>query len=153
LLEELLVELAAGDDDAIDADDELLDPPLELSAARNSAVDPGVDVGEELELAHDGLGERALADDEYPLRRREAPPEAAEQGTEEEREPQHYAPDDQPVVRARSERRERHEEEGQERSAAQHPDDEPRQLVDRQVTQRAVVAVVEPGELRRHDPD
>ncbi len=81
---------------------------------------------------------------------RQSPRRAARK---QEPEPQHRAPDQQPVVGAQVESRERGEQQGQERGAAERPHHEPRQLVDRQVAERPVVAVVEAGELGRDDPD
>ena len=87
------------------------------------------------------------------LRRSHAPPECPHAGAEDEGETEHRRPDEHPVVGAQIERGERREQQRQERGAAQRPDDEPRQLVHREVAQRAVVAVVQTGDLCRDDPD
>ena len=126
---------------------------VEHVAALDPAGDPRVDVREQLELANDRVGERPVADDEHALRRSDAPPERAHASAEDEGETEHRRPDEHAVVGAQIERGERREQQRQERGAAQRPDDEPRQLVHREVAQRAVVAVVQTGELGRDDPD
>jgi hypothetical protein len=153
VLEELFAELAAGDHDPVDSPVELFESVMQCGATLDPSDDLGVDIRKELELANDRLRERALSDDEHALRRSEATPEHPHAGAEREAEAEHGSPDQQLVVRRQVERRKRHEKEGQKRRAAQCPDEQPGKLVDGQMTQRAVVAVVQTGELRRDDPD
>src|SRR5262249_27240953 len=47
----------------------------------------------------------------------------------------------------------RGDEEAEQRGAGEGPEDEPGHFVDGEMAERSVVAVVEPGELRGHDPD
>src|SRR3954463_2126099 len=84
LLEQRLVQLAARNHDSIDAPDDLAKLRVQLRATRDPAADLGVNVREELELPHDGLSKRPLPHDEYPLRRGDPAPQAAQRRAEQE---------------------------------------------------------------------
>ncbi len=126
---------------------------MQLGAGVDPAADLRVDVGEELELAGECLGQRPRADDEHRCggvtRRQSA--RAAARNTNASREHRRSR---------RAAGRPRSCSDGNGTSSSEMNvmlmsahDEEPRHLVDRQMAHRLLVAVVQPRELRRHDPD
>ena len=112
----------------------------------------GVDVGEELELPTDGAHEIVPTDDHDSLCGRETPPDEPCEPAEEDR--RDDGGGERPDGSRRLERRDGSElkEEGEPGDGRDRPDDEERQLVDREMPERAVIPVVEPVELRRENP-
>ena len=112
-----------------------------------------VDVGEELELTARCVRERPVSDDHRALRRGHQPPDPARDAAKRERDGGRGEPGPQHA-------RERHRRAGQgydDHSGGnrrrERPGHEHWSLVDRQVPERPVVAVVEPVQLGEHDPD
>src|SRR5262249_53772123 len=114
LLEQLLVQLAARDDDAISAL-ERVDLLVQQRAAADPAGDLRMDVREELELPLPRLRQRPLPDDQHALRRRDAPPQRASCGAKHGAENENRPPDEQAVVGAEPKSRERSDDDAEER--------------------------------------
>ena len=150
--EEALVEGLERDDDPV-ADEQAAAPVAEGRAERAVlADDGGVHVGEEVELPADGAAQALAADDDDAFGRRDPPPEKpGEAAKSERREQREHERANRDRRRQAREPREL-EEHGQARETRDRPDEDDRQLIDRQVPERAVVAVVEAVQLGGEDP-
>ena len=144
--------------DRLRREDEAVDPERPASVGlqrgrqrRIRSNDGRVDVGEELELAPDRACELVAADDHDPLGRRHAAPREARDGAEDERRGER---DHERADRGRGVERTERGQLQEERQAADRddrPDQQVGQLVDGEVAERTVVAVVEPIELGGED--
>ena len=153
LLEDVALERLGGDQHAID----LVEPRLRLPQVRGREVgtlgdDRQVDVREQLELAASRVRDRARADEQRSLGGRRPAPRPASRPAQRAGCGSRHRPDLEPPLERRCARRREVEIEEERRGTGRRPGAEPRQLVDGQVPQRALVTVVEPVELREDDP-
>ena len=112
-----------------------------------------VHVGEQLELAADHLREIAVAEHGGDLRRGQAPPQPAGGAAQDQRRAAGHHPGADRGARVHLPGRSLRQDQREQRDPGRGPGGDRRQLVDGQVANRDVVAVIEPDQLRDHHPD
>ena len=149
------VHLLRRDDDPVDQPDERLRVPV-APAVRQALVDLHelqVHVVEQLDLALRRARELAGAEHAGELPRRDPTPEPPRPPAQEGVERHHNGPDQDRVRDGERGDWRDVEQHGKGRRPRRRPRGDLRQLVDREMAERPLVAVIKAEELRQHDPD